>query len=50
MARAEEALREVIGAVNALFEEDVAAYREMLRQAGYTPFPAREPLRMGGSG
>jgi hypothetical protein len=49
MAQAEEALREVMGAVNALFEEDVAAYREILRQAGYTPFSVKEPLRVGQS-
>jgi len=49
MAQAEEALREVIAAVNALFEGDVAEYREMLRQAGYTPFSVKEPLRIGQS-
>ena len=47
MAQAQEALREVIGVVNALFQEEVAEYREMLRQAGYTPFSVKEPLRVG---
>jgi hypothetical protein len=47
MAQAEEALREVVAAVNALFQADVAEYREMLRQAGYTPFSVKEPLRVG---
>jgi hypothetical protein len=49
MRLAEDALREVIREVNGLFEEDVAEYREMLRRAGFTPFPVQEPLEMGGS-
>jgi hypothetical protein len=49
MAQAEEALREVVAAVNALFQADVAEYREMLRQAGYTPFSVKAPLRIGPS-
>jgi photosystem II stability/assembly factor-like uncharacterized protein len=46
MARAQEALRLVIREVNALFDGDVAEYRRMLLEAGYTPFPVSDPLVM----
>ena len=46
MDQAREALRRIVDEVNDLFETEVAPYREMLQEAGYTPFPARDPLRM----
>jgi photosystem II stability/assembly factor-like uncharacterized protein len=43
---AREALRVVIREVNALFDGDVAEFRRLLLEAGYTPFPASDPLVM----
>jgi len=50
MEEAQEALRRVIREVNGLFEEDVARFRGMLQEAGYTPFPVKDPLEMGAPG
>jgi hypothetical protein len=46
MEQAEIALRSIVDRVNRVFEENIAAFRSRLQSAGYTPFPAREPLRM----
>jgi hypothetical protein len=46
MEQAEIALRSIVDEVNRVFEENIAAFRSRLQSAGYTPFPAREPLRM----
>ncbi len=46
MDRAEEALRTVVDEVNGLMAEEVAEFRRMLLEAGHTPFPVKEPLRI----
>lgn len=48
MTQAEEALRQIVEAVNSMMAGDVARFSDALREAGYTPFPAPAPLRMGG--
>lgn len=50
MARALTSLRTVIDEVNALFQGPVADFRTSLQAGGFTPFPVREPLRVGRGG
>jgi len=47
MEQAREALGTVVDEVNNLMSEQVENYRRMLQDAGYTPFPRLEPLRVG---
>jgi photosystem II stability/assembly factor-like uncharacterized protein len=50
MEQAREALTTVVDEVNRLFRVEVGPYRDMLLEAGYTPFPATDPLRLEGGG
>jgi hypothetical protein len=47
MVQAEAALRGILDEVNRIFSQEVAAYRQILLDAGFTPFPEQEPLRAG---
>lgn len=47
MEQAQAALELVVDEVNVLFEGDIAAFRTMLQDAGFTPFPVKEPLEGG---
>jgi hypothetical protein len=47
MEQANEALIQVISEVNALFAGDLAAFRTLLEDAGFAPFPVKAPLEGG---
>jgi photosystem II stability/assembly factor-like uncharacterized protein len=49
MEQARTALLQVVDAVNGLFEGEVAEFRRRLQDAGFTPFPVKDPLRIGGA-
>jgi uncharacterized protein YbjQ (UPF0145 family) len=49
MERGRRALEDLVDEVNRVFGGPVEAYREALREAGYTPLPAHEPIRLDGS-
>jgi hypothetical protein len=49
MEQARTALLQVVDAVNGLFEGEVAEFRRRLQDAGFTPFPVKDPLRIGGT-
>ena len=46
LAQAEEALQGIIDEVNAIFDGAVSAYSRRLQEAGYSPFPEADPLRI----
>jgi len=45
--RARRALERIVEEVNRIFSGPVADFRRSLEAEGYTPFPEREPLRIG---
>ena len=46
LAQAEEAFQGIIDEVNAIFDGAVSAYSRCLQEAGYSPFPEADPLRI----
>ncbi len=50
MERARGATRTIVEEVNALFRTRVADFRSLLLEAGYTPFPVKDPLPAGPAG
>ena len=47
MDQAQTALGLVVEEVNTLFADDIADFRTLLQEAGFTPFPVRAPLEGG---
>ena len=47
MQQASTALQQIVSEVNALFAGPVAEFRTALLEAGFTPFPENDPLRIG---
>ncbi|MFC1575211.1 WD40/YVTN/BNR-like repeat-containing protein [Gemmatimonadota bacterium] len=50
MAHAREALSQVVNQVNGIMGGEVARFRDMLGNAGYSSFPSPAPLRIGAGG